>query len=156
MLSNRHVAAALIVLPILSLSGWWAAGVLTGEQPQPAQQGITYPLVEQSGCRYAGGACALDNVDVNLALAYADGGLELRSSLPMEGVLMAIGPPGDDRTPLAMKRGDGHGRYWRLALRDRPAPGYRIRLAARARGITWFGEAGTAFLHPEDDGPADQ
>lgn len=146
MLSNRHVVVALLVLPLLSLLGWWAAGTLTGEQPGAARQGMTYPLMAHSGCRYAGGACAMENVDVRLALAQVEDRIELQASIPMEAVLLAIGPPDDQQSPVAMTRRDERGTQWRLVLSARPEPGDRIRLAARARGITWFGETGTAFL----------
>jgi hypothetical protein len=152
MLSNRHVVVAFLLLPLLSLLGWWAAGTLTGEQPGAAQQGMSYPLVARSGCRYAGGACTMENVDVRLALAQVEDGIELQASLPLEGVLLAIGSPGDQRSPLAMTRRDERGTQWRLLLSARPEPGDRIRLAARARGITWFGETGTAFLHARTPG----
>lgn len=112
---------------------------------------MAYPLVEQSGCRYGGGACALENAEVSLALAYVEGGIDLRASVPMDGVLMAIGPAGDERPPVALSTSDESGRYWRLALQERPGRKHRIRLVAQARGITWFGETGTAFLHAETD-----
>ena len=157
MRGNRHVAAALIIMPLLSLLGWWAAGHLAGEQPQPAREGMNYPLVEQSGCRYAGGACSLENVDVRLALAYlpaAEGqALEVRASLALDGVLLAVGDPAADPPPRPMTRRDAAGKHWVQALRRPPGAQDRIRLVARARGIDWYGEAGTAFLQPPDGYP---
>ena len=157
MVRNRHVVAALIVVPLLSLLGWWAAGHLVGEQPQPARVGMSYPLVEQSGCRYAGGHCTLENVDVSLSLSFSGAGpgrfLDVEASLALDAVLLAIGDRGVDVPPQPMTRRDDAGTRWGLALQSPPAPGNRIRLVAHARGIGWFGEAGTAFLQPAKSRP---
>ncbi|NQX89982.1 MAG: hypothetical protein HRT77_15095 [Halioglobus sp.] len=146
MMDSRHLVIALIALPLLSFFGWWAAGALVGEQPRPVEQGKAYPLVAQSGCRYAGGLCALQNVDVTLALDYLEGSVEVRSSVPLDGVLAAIGPPSDILAPLAMSPADDAGLVWRLVLPGRPGRADHIRLAVHQQGVIWYGETGFAFL----------
>lgn len=154
MVANRHVTAALLVMPLLALLGWWAVGNLLGEQPQAARKGMVYPLVAQSGCRYAGGTCTLENVDVRLTLKFTRAGpehyLDVRASLALDDLVAAVGSADDKVPPRPMTPRDGRGNRWRLALRERPEVGHRIRLVARARGSSWFGEAGTVFLQPAD------
>ena len=66
--TNKHVVIAMIVAPVLAVLAWFATGQLSGEKPQPAEQGKSYPLVEKSNCRYPSGACDLENENFKLRL----------------------------------------------------------------------------------------
>jgi hypothetical protein len=154
--TNRHVVIALIVAPALSIAGWWAAGEFAGEQPQPARPGQSYPLLEKSNCRYSSGTCDLQNAELKLSLLYTEGdagnALLVRSSHGLDGILVSLGPGDGEAQPRAMVAVDDMGRQWRLMLAGLPDAQDRIRLAARASGSAYFGEAGTAFLHPDTTG----
>ncbi|TDG12133.1 hypothetical protein E2F43_17440 [Seongchinamella unica] len=154
MFKNKHVIIAMIVAPILSILAWIAVGQFTGEQPQPAKPGETYPLVEKSNCRYNSGSCDLENEDFRLRLTLQQGvtGPEflLSSSHALEGAVLAVGDAGSAPAPAAMRATDGQGLEWRIVLAEVPAPGQRIRLVAQAGGSSYFADAATTFLQPAD------
>jgi hypothetical protein len=155
MFTNKHVIIAMIVAPILSVLAWFAVGSLTGEQAAPAQPGQSYPLVEKSNCRYASGLCDLQNEDFELTLSYEDGvsgpQLVLRSSHPLEGVVLGVGLPDAEEAPAVMRASDGQGLEWRLAIGGAPLPNERIRLVAMAGGSSYFADASTLFLQPREE-----
>ncbi len=152
MFKNKHVIIALLVAPVLSILAWFAVGRYIGEQSAPAQAGQAYPLVEQSNCRWASGACDLRNTDFKLRLTLVDGAagpeFELTASHPLEGVVLAVGPPDAQPQPAAMRATDGQGLHWRIALGRKPAADNRIHLVAKAGGSSYFADAATAFLQP--------
>lgn len=154
MFTNKHVIIAMIVAPILSVLAWFAVGNLTGEQPKSAQSGQSYPLVEKSNCRYASGACGLENSEFKLLMTYRDdvAGPEMvvRSSHPLEGVVLGLGSSDSEVQPSAMRATDGRGLEWRIAVGSKPGLDQRIRIVARASGSSYFGEAGTAFMEPKE------
>lgn len=152
--TNKHVIIAMIVAPILAVLAWLGTGQFAGETPQPAVAGNSYPLVEKSNCRYASGACDLENEDFRLTLVQAGvaSGSELvvRSALPLDGVVLGVGLPQADVQPIAMRSADGQGLEWRLVVGRALAPSERIRLVAIAGGTSYFADASTAFLQPKE------
>ena len=154
MFTNKHVIIAMIVTPVLAVLAWIGVGQLAGEQPQVAQPGQSYPLVEKSNCRYESGACDLQNEEFKLRLTMQSGdfGPEflLTASHALEGVVLAVGAPDVKIQPTAMRASDGQGLEWRMALAGMPGPQQRIRLVARAAGSSYFAEASTTFLQPEE------
>lgn len=156
MFTNKHVIVAMIVAPVLSILAWFSIGEFIGEKPQVAQPGQSYPLVEKSNCRYESGLCELENEDFRLKLFYQDNEagkqLVLRSSHTLEGVVISVGIPEGKEQPDSMRSTDEQGMEWRLALGSRPTPEERMRLVAKAAGSTYFGEAGTLFLQPGEEG----
>lgn len=155
MFTNKHVVIALIVAPILSVLAWIGVGQLTGEKPQAARPGQSYPLVEKSNCRYESGACDLENEEFQLRLTFHETGagqeLVLSSSHALQGVVLGVGATEENSQPSAMRASDGQGLQWRLAVAGRPGSGERIRLVARAGESSYFGEASTTFLQPDED-----
>jgi hypothetical protein len=154
--TNKHVVIAMIVAPILAVLAWLGAGAFTGETPQVAAPGQSYPLVEKSNCRYESGACYLENEDFKLSLVYqqqvgSGSQLVLHSSHPLDGVVLGIGALEQEVTPVAMRAADGQGLEWRLAIGTMPAPDERIRLVAMAQGSSYFADAATLFLQPKGD-----
>jgi len=153
--TNKHVIIAMIVAPVLAVLAWFAAGQFSGEKPQPAVAGQSYPLLEKSNCRYASGACDLENEEFRLRLVQQSSGssteLVVRSALPLDGVVMGIGLPDQDVQPSAMRASDGQGLEWRLAVESAPNPRERIRLVAIASGSSYFADASSAFLQPESE-----
>lgn len=154
MFTNKHVIIAMIVAPILSILAWFAVGNFVGEQPEPAQAGLSYPLVEKSNCRYPSDGCELENSGFKLLMTYQEDGagpaMIVRSSHPLEGVVLGVGTVDKATQPSAMRAIDGQGLEWRIALAAKPGIDQRIRLVARAAGSSYFGEAGTLFMEPKD------
>lgn len=152
MFKNKHVIIAMIVAPILSVLAWFAVGQLTGEQPQAAKPGQSYPLVEKSNCRYESGACDLENEEFKVRLTLQTGvtGPEfvLTASHPLEGVVLSMGLPDAEAAPAPMRASDGQGLQWRMVIDALPAPADRIRLVARASGASYFADASSTFLQP--------
>ena len=152
--TNKHVIIAMIVAPILAVLAWFGVGQLAADKPQPAKPGTSYPLVEKSNCRYESGSCDLQNEDFKLILVYREGAagpqMVLTSSHPLEGVVLAAGPVDQTGQPAPMRATDGQGLEWALVLAARPAAEDRIRLVARAGGSSYFADASTAFLQPDD------
>ena len=134
---------------------WTVVGRLGAENPQPARAGQSYPLQAQSNCRYASGACDLENVDFMARLVYresADGHLlQLDASHALAGAVLSIGPPDTDPPPQSMQRVYDNGRRWVLPLATRPGPAMRIRLVLSASLSTYFVDTGTAFLQSEPE-----
>lgn len=153
MFKNKHVVIAMIVAPILSILAWIGVGQLTGEQPQPAKPGESYPLVEKSNCRYESGACDLENEEFKLRLTLQQGvtGPEfvLTASHALEGVVLSVGAAESQEQPAAMRASDGQGLQWRIALAEKPSAEQRIRLVAHAAGSSYFADASTTFLQPK-------
>ena len=150
MFKNKHVIVAMLVAPLLAILAWFAVGEFAGEKPKAAVAGQTYPLVEQSNCRYDSGACDLENEDMRLRVTLVQTGsryhLQLSSSYDLEGVLMAISVGGIDGRPAAMEASDAEGKLWRLPLGELPRDDSRLRVAARASGSNYYGDISTTFL----------
>lgn len=155
LLTNKHVVIAMIVAPILAVLAWFATGSLTGESPQVAVPGQSYPLVEKSNCRYPSGSCDLQNEELKLTLAYeedlASPQLVLHSSHPLEGVVLGIASPDEEVAPAVMHAADGQGLEWRLAIGPLPGPEQRIRLVAMSGGSSYFADAATLFLQSGEE-----
>ena len=156
MFTNKHVVAALIIAPVISILAWYAVGNLLGEQPAPANPGDSYPLVAKSNCRYASGQCDLENADFSITLRIGDrpgGGQELTavSAHRLEGIRVALVEPGEpEGGGRRMRQTDSDGRHWTLALDGVPGVETRILLAAGAGGSTWFGDAAARFAGPDE------
>ncbi len=153
-LTNKHVVIAMIVAPILAVMAWFAAGQFTGETPQAAVPGQSYPLVEKSNCRYPSGACDVENEGLRLRLTTVEAGgneLLLTSSHPLDGVVLGLGSADEETEPAAMRAADGQRLEWRLQLGAAPLPVQRIRLVALAAGSSYFADVGTTFLQPQDN-----
>ncbi len=151
--TNKHVVIAMIVAPVLAVLAWFATGQFAGEKPHAAVPGQSYPLVEMSNCRYPSGACDLHNEEFRLRLgAVAEGSRELvlTSSHPLDGVVLGLSRPEEESRPTMMRAVGGQGLEWRLILGSAPQPGQRIRLVAMAGGSSYFADADTAFLQPQD------
>ena len=150
--TNKHVIIAMLVAPVLAVLAWFAAGMLAGERPAPAEVGQAYPLLEKSNCRYPSGACDLENEDIRLSLSPGPSGAELvlRSSHPLDGVVLGIAGSGEDVPPAVMRSSDGQGLEWRLMVAAMPGVEKRIHLVAMAGGSSYFADASTAFLQADE------
>lgn len=148
---SRHYILALVIAPFLAALAWFSVGKLSTATPQSSQVGQSYPLVEKSNCRYASGACDLENVDIEVRLTYQEGAqggyLQLDSSHPLTGAIVSVAPPEADPEPLSMVPAVVGAKRWTLPLPVRPDAASRIRLVLSVAGSTYFVEASAVFLH---------
>jgi hypothetical protein len=152
---------ALLVAPILAVLAYYALGALVGEQPQPAEEGQSYPLVEKPSCRYASGRCELENGDFELMLV-PDGQnasritLNLTSVFPLDGAMIAlVDGSDDDAAPTPMRALGDDGLEWTLDLAQPDPERHRLRLVVSSGGSLYYGDVATAFTgeeHSEQDG----
>lgn len=150
-LGNRHVVVAMLVAPLLAVLAWFAVGWLAGDVPDaavPAQAGQAYPLVEQSGCRYAGGRCRLRNNDVSVDIRFTSAtALQIESAQTLDSVLIGLRSEAE-ATPIAAAPVDAGQRRWRLTLPAPPDSGDHLRLVANGGGVSYYGEASLVFTTP--------
>lgn len=149
---NRHVLVAALVAPLLALLAYFGSAYLFGERPQKAVEGQSYPLAEMPNCRWESGACGLVNADFEIELKHQQRAgdrvvFRLESVLPLDGVLLGVAHDGaGSTTPEPMRAEGGDGRVW-LAEVVVPQPGAdRVRVAASAAGVLYYGDASTAFM----------
>lgn len=150
-LRNRHVVIALLVTPLLAVGAWFAVGYwVAGDAltPQPAAVGASYPLVERSGCRYAGGACVLANGDLELEVSLPAGStsLSVASSVPLDGVWVAVDQ--SEPTPPIPGRHGGDGIHWQVSLGSTLTADDRLRVVVERAGSRFFGEMSLRFQQP--------
>lgn len=151
-LKNRHVVIALLVTPLLAVGAWFLVGYwVAGDAmtPQPAEEGASYPLVERSGCRYAGGRCVLANGDLEVELTLPEGSTLLRAigSVPLDGVWVSVAGAGQEAPKMAQHAGEG--RHWQVRLPVAPSPEDRLRVVVSRGGSRFFGEASLTFQASE-------
>jgi len=150
--SNKHVTMAMLMAPVLALIAYFGIGAMLGEDPQPAEAGQSYLLVEKPNCRYASGACGLKNAEFELTLTYEEPAndrllLKLASVHVLDGVMLAVANDNDEeQSPVAMRPAGTDGLSWTLEI-DRPdAESQRLYLVAAAAGVYYFGDVATKFI----------
>lgn len=156
MWKNKHILIAMLVTPVLGLLGYFAVSALVGEKPHVAEEGQSYLLIEKPNCRYNSGMCGLKNGDFELDLSFewrGDDGmfLMLKSEHPLDGILVAMVDPAIDKgVPAKMSAAGDGGLSWTLDL-PRPNPErHRLRLAASAGKVLYFGDVATKFTLDKD------
>ena len=150
-LSNRHVVTTLLVAPVLAIAAWYLTGQLVAnpaEQPAAAESGASYPMLERSGCRYAGGACGLSNGDFKIVIDLTpEGQLRMRSALPLDYVLVGRGSAIEQEPLQAVPVSTGRDRLTH-DFAQVVSPEDSLRVVAGAGGSAWFGEAALKFMVP--------
>jgi len=149
--NNKHLTVAMLMAPILALMAYFGVNFMLGEEPQAAEAGNSYVLVEKPNCRYDSGACGLKNADFELALSYEWIGvdrmlLKLASVHPLEGVLVALVElETEEEHPVEMLPAGPDGLSWSLEM-ARPDPkNHRLHLVASAAGAFYLGDVATRF-----------
>ena len=149
--NNKHLTVAMLMAPILALMAYFGVNFMVGEEPQVAEAGKSYVLVEKPNCRYDSGACGLKNADFELTLGYEWIGadrmlLKLASVYPLEGVLVAmVELEAEEERPVEMLPAGPDGLSWFLEM-ARPDPeNQRLHLVASAAGSLYLGDVATRF-----------
>lgn len=154
---NKHVLVATLAAPILGLVSYYGIGLMFGEQPQPAEVGKSYQLVEKPNCRYNSGLCGLKNVDFELTISFERTGnelllLNLVSENPLDGIKLALVQNGiNEEVPRDMRPTSEDGLNWSL---DIPLPDPerdRLHLVASSMQTLYFGDVATKFTASKTD-----
>ncbi len=153
-MKSRHVIVALLVAPLLAVFAWFAVGWIAGDSPEtpmPAQAGDDYPLIERSGCRYAGGECRLENNDMKWVVTVDDNYVvTLRSIVPLDSLVVGLRSQ-PSIAPVAATPASSEGNEWLLRLASAPDSRDALRFAATAGGARYFGEASLTFIDQSED-----
>ncbi|MFK7977285.1 MAG: hypothetical protein AB8C02_14210 [Halioglobus sp.] len=158
MFSNKHIVLALLVTPVLAVMAWYLTGHLFGEQPHPAVEGGTYPLVEQSNCRYPSGRCDLRNAELRVSIVAtgdpASGTFLLTAQPGIDAAFLAFAPAlnDNDLAPTPMQPLDEEGLRWQVKLAEPRILNPRFYLVVTAQGAHWYGEFGATFMSKEAGG----
>lgn len=168
-MKSRHVIVALLVAPLLAVFAWFSVGWIAGdtsEAAKPVQAGADYPLIERSGCRYAGGECRLENTDVKWVVTVDDNHVvTIQSAIPLDSLVVGLRsqpsvPPvaaaaaGEGVGSSAGLAGDGqiaNDKVWLVRLAGAPDSSDALRLVATAGGARYYGEASLTFTDPAED-----
>ncbi len=150
MLKNKHVIAALIITPILSVLAYFATDAYVSEKPHKAIEGEQYPLVAKSNCRYASGQCTLENGDVEIKLrtqSIANGlrTLDLESNIELSAAKVALSYDNEANEPTNMSNVDGQGQKWSAEFRDGNSETDQIQLVIVARNSIYYAQTGLIF-----------
>lgn len=152
MFRHKHLAAAAVVAPLLSIIAWFSVDAMVSERPQSPVPGGQYPLREMSNCRYRSGVCALENGSVEIemrAQAIDRQWLELSlvSSVALRGVKLSMADPAlQAEPPRSMAVQGGSGERWAARLRQPASPESRIQLVVAAEDIVLYADVDTAFI----------
>ncbi len=167
--TNKHVVVAMLVAPVLAIMSYFAVDGMVAEQPNQAQAGQSYTLVEKPNCRYSSGVCGLKNGNFEIQLKVYPASdnktvLELTSVHSLQRVLFGIGSVNVDsvnesstnegsieaeeiiQEPVPMTANDNHGKQWQVSL-PKLKEGDRLRFAIVADGAYYIGESAVAFIN---------
>ena len=150
-LKSRHVILALLVAPLLAMVAWFAVGHwVAGEAMTlaPATQGSVYPLLERSGCRYAGGRCVLSNGDLNIEVTLQGEHLYFAPSVDVD-VLIAGLIILTESVPVEARWRDKQ-QAWEITLAGPPSADDRLRVIVSRNNSKFYGEASMTFIASED------
>ena len=151
---NRHVIAALLIAPILSIMSYFSVDYLVSEQPKKAQRGMAYELIPKPNCRYQSGVCEMKNGDFEIAIIVnrlQNGDLEmsLTSEYSLKGVGISIS---DGQTSGAqathMQPKNQNRQEWSAILPSPPLEQNKstLRVAVSANESYYYAESGLAFV----------
>jgi hypothetical protein len=141
-----HYWTAALVLPILILMGWLVAGYYAENSSRQAiVAGQQYPLLEGSGCRYAGGRCVLSNGDFHLDVGFeiSHRVVRLVADQTVEQLLVGSEQRPDDR-PLKGER-LLPGQTWIGTFEETIPAGDRLTVAVVVNDAIFFGSASLEF-----------
>lgn len=146
---------ATLMAPVLGVVTYIAVGKFVGEQPQAAQSGKSYILVEKPNCRYSSGLCGLKNVDFELTFSFErlQGQyilLKMVSEHPLDGVMLAkVVSETDETQPKPMRSEGPDGLNWSMEISNPDPENQRLHLVASSGGTLYVGDAALKFTSKE-------
>ncbi|MCG8668798.1 MAG: hypothetical protein MI867_05250 [Pseudomonadales bacterium] len=158
MFKNKHILAALIIAPILSIISYFAVDHVVSERPHKAMQGAAYELVPKPNCRYQSGVCEMKNgnFEIKLHVDRLENGelaMRLSSEHPLKGVGISISNNEKIAThPSSMKPIDNSYQQWAVTISAPTTENQatnKLRLALTANESFYYAESGLAFVDYE-------
>ncbi|NLS13990.1 hypothetical protein HGP28_13940 [Vibrio sp. SM6] len=152
MFKNKHLLAALLIAPILSIVAYVGTDLALSEKPHAAKEGETYKLAAQSNCRYTSGLCDLKNGDFGIQFrsdpqSSGELTLSLTAKYPLQGVRVAlVETPSEQGIPLTMAATDDSGLRWQLPQAVAPANDQWLQVAVQANNTLYYGDTETTFF----------
>ena len=152
MFKNKHLIAALIITPILTIIAYFAMDYMVSEKPHQAQAGASYELVEKPNCRYQSGLCGLKNGDfeIEMRVELLDDdtmNLSLESAYPLDGVKLAlVDKPEQAGDPRDMVADNKERTHWQVVLPQATGDSSRLRLVISANSSLYYGDTATTFM----------
>lgn len=150
-LKNKHLAAAMVIAPVLAIITYLAVDFKVSERPKPAQAGKSYILAVQSNCRYQSGICTLKNNDVEIHLRAQRKlkdviALQLESENPLNNVLISPFDGVSDIPPKRMQLQADVDTAWHTELVLSDVADIKLRLAVSIAGAHYFAEFPAVFI----------
>lgn len=130
----------LVILPLLALGGWIAAGVFE-DKPQNSALLELNPI----HCEPFSQACILGNsqiqTQIQLTALESGLGIEIRSETPLNSLAASFSPSGEADNPENFVPQD-NGHYWvaTLPIIQSPSSYWTLRLVMRKDQQVWFSE----------------
>jgi hypothetical protein len=152
MFTNKHIIAALIVTPILTIIAYFAVDYMVSEKPKIAEAGASYELLAKPNCRYSSGHCGLKNGDFEVDMTVellADGymNLSLTSAFPLDGVKLAlVDSPEMAGDPRDMIVDNNERTQWLIMLNQPATDTSRIRMVIASNASLYYGDTDTRFM----------
>lgn len=121
------------------------------QSPEGVEGVSSFALMELPTCRVAGGQCGLYNQDFKVAFSITPAGqLRLRSSQPLDYVLVGLASSGNQQPDVASPVDAETRDRWVFEFGGMPDVEDRLRIVAVIGESTWFGEASLIFLRAGD------
>lgn len=154
MFKNKHLIAALLIAPILSIISYFAVDYVVKEKPHKAKQGMAYELIPKSNCRYQSGICEMKNGDFEIAitanrLQNGDIQMHLTSEHPLQGVGISISDTPESSTDAIHMQPASESRQKWSAVITAPQTNQQdstLRIALSANDSFYYAESGLAFI----------
>lgn len=140
--------------PLTAVTFWvlLSSSSQTGAQSPEGEEGVSsFPLMELPTCSEVGGLCGLYNQDFKVVFSITPAGqLRLRSSRPLDYVLVGLASSGDQQPDVASPVNAETRERWLFDFGGMPDLEDRLRMVVVAGESTWFGEASLIFLRSGD------
>lgn len=151
MFKNKHVIAAVIIAPILSVITYFAVDYVVKEKPHKAVHGQHYPLAAKSNCRYASGRCDLENGDIKVVLRVTNTGgtpqLNLDSNLALNFV--KVGLAGTE--PVDMKSSNNSQTLWHVPLTTPLVDTDELKMVVLLDNSFYYADVNAVFMKRDTD-----
>jgi len=152
-LKNKHVIAALIIAPILSVLSYFAVDQIVSEKPHAAKAGAEYALVAKPNCRYASGKCGFKNGEFEVTITLAETGvgtaINLESAVNLDGGKVSLALENATDEPVSFVQNDNSGKFWQAVIPTAYTGSEVLRIVLSAQEAIYYGDTVAAFGHYE-------
>lgn len=157
MFKNKHVVAAFIIAPILSIGAYFATDFAVSERPHVAKEGASYPLVAQSRCRYESGICTLANGELKLDITISKQQdlISVHSNQDLSGIELMVSRAKQDidqAQRMELTANQALPSQWQAKLPDarfNPIDDHLYLVAKTPSGVIFYGDSTLIFSAPK-------